>query len=84
MHDDAAMFGRRALRSWRHTRARKRLVGEAALTDRQVLLRVGAALMAGKAQLDEVAEAMEVPEPALAVALERVFGVVPAPPAHSA
>lgn len=58
--------------------------GEAALGDRHTLLAIGRALVDGHTTLDEIAGAMEVPEAALAVALDRLFGFVPAPRRASA
>ena len=71
-----------AASSWRSVRWRRRsrtlTRGDASLHDRELLLRVGRALISGKVGLDEVAQHLEVPEPALAAALERLHGVVPA------
>lgn len=44
------------------------------------MLAVGRSLVDGDFTLTAVAESMEVPEAELAAALERLFGVVPAPP----
>lgn len=54
--------------------------GEHSLKDRALLLAVGRSLVDGDFTLTAVAESMEVPEAELAAALERLFGVVPAPP----
>jgi hypothetical protein len=64
----------------RAARELERVRGAHALGDRDVLLKVGRALTDGEFTLETIADSMEVPGPALAAALERVFGVVPAPP----
>lgn len=56
------------------------MTSDARLRDRQLLQRAGRALSTGRLRLEDIAEALEVPVPALAGALERLHGVVPAPP----
>jgi hypothetical protein len=75
------MLARLNLLGRRHARALP--AGEASLHDRQLLLRIGRGLTEGRVSLGEIAEALEVPEPALAAALECLYGVVPvAGPPH--
>ncbi|HTW41335.1 MAG TPA: hypothetical protein VMD79_03370 [Solirubrobacteraceae bacterium] len=47
-----------------------------------MLLAVGRSLVDGDLTLSAIAESMEVAEAELAAALERLFGVVPAPPSR--
>jgi len=73
---------RRQPRPTRAVREVARARGERSLKDREVLLAVGRSLVDGDLTLSAIAESMEVAEAELAAALERLFGVVPAPPSR--